>query len=122
VGTCLLNDDYGDKIGALEKDYRSAVKDLVEQIFHLWTAGEGSKPTSWDGLVTCLKIAELNRLANDIESAYNCAKERRVHYDGHQTTDEGNLDDTVTERTPPVTHRSRNSVDVGHAPAQTWIM
>jgi hypothetical protein len=121
VGTCLLKDDYGDKIGALEKDYRS-VTDFVEQIFRLWTAGKGSKPTSWGGLVTCLRVAKLNRLADDIESAYNCAKEKRVHYDDHRTMDEGNQDDTVTEKTPPVTHRNRSPVNAGHAPTRIWII
>ena len=114
MGTCLLKDDYGDVIGALEKEYRS-VTDLVEQIFHLWTAGKGAMPVSWAGLVTCLRFAKLNRLADDIESAY-CTKER---HDSHKTTDEGYLD----EQTPPMTHRSRSSVDEGYTPTghQTWI-
>ena len=72
MGTCLLEDDYGVVIGALEKDYKSV--EIVERIFHLWTGGLGKKPTSWGVLVTCLRFAELNRLADDIESAYNCAK------------------------------------------------
>ena len=117
VGTCLLEDDFGVVIGTLEKNYKSV--DLVEQIFHLWTDGQGKEPTSWDVLVTCLRFAELNRLADDIESAYNCAKEvkeRRLD-DGHRgkIIDEGNQDD----QTPAVTH---SSMDVGHAPSQIWII
>ena len=86
VGTCLLKDDYGDKIGALEKQYRS-VTDLVEEIFHHWTAGKGATPISWTELVTCLRFAELNRLADDIESVY-CAKERHGAVHKPTATDE----------------------------------
>ena len=114
VGTCLLEDKYGDKIGALKKDYKSV--EVVEQIFHLWTGGRGKKPTSWGILVICLRFAELNRLADDIESACNCTKEvkERCPDDGHETTDERNQDD----QTPaPVTH---SSMGVGLAPSQTW--
>ena len=113
VGTLLLKDDYGDVIGALKEEYRSMTA-LVEEIFHRWTAGRGAKPVSWAGLVTCLRLAELNRLADDIESAYCTAK------DSHTVTDEGALD----EQGPPMTRRSRRPVDEAHAPTglQTWIM
>ena len=116
VGTCLLEDDYGIIIGALEKDYKSV--QIVEKIFHLWTGGRGKKPTSWGVLVTCLRLAELNRLADDIESACNCTKEvkERRPDDSQKIIDEGNQDD----QTPaPVTH---SSMDVGYAPSQTWII
>ena len=96
------------------KNYKDSVEDLVEQMFHLWTGGQGKKPTSWGVLVTCLRSAKLNRLADDIESAY-CTEEGR---DGHKTTDEGNQE----EQTPaPVTQRNRSLVD---APTQTynWIV
>ena len=114
MGTYLLEDKYGDVIGALEKDYTRSITDLVEQMFHLWTAGRGKKPTSWGVLVACLRSAELNRLADDIESAY-CTEEGRLD-DGHIIIDpEENRD----EQTPaPVTH---SSMDVGNAPTQTWI-
>ena len=118
VGTCLLEDDYGDVIGTLKKDYRSV--DLVEQIFHLWTDGLGKKPTSWGVLVTCLRFAELNRLADEIESACNCTKEvkeRRLD-NSHKVIDEGNQDDQ-TVSPAPVTH---SSMDIGHAPSQIWII
>ena len=72
MGTCLLKDDYFYKIGELEKKHGSDVKALVEEIFHRWTDGKGATPISWAGLVTCLRFAELNTLADDIESAY-CA-------------------------------------------------
>ena len=114
MGTLLLKDDYGDVIRALKEEYRSMTA-LVEEIFHHWTAGRGATPVSWAGLVTCLRLAKLNRLADDIESAY-CAAE-----DSHTVTDEGALD----EQGPPMTqYRSRRSVDEEYASTglQTWII
>ena len=114
MGTLLLKDDYGDMIGVLSKDY-IYVTALVEEIFHHWTAGRGATPVSWAGLVTCLRLAKLNRLANDIESAY-CAAE-----DSHTVTDEGVLD----EQGPPMAqYRSRRPVDEVYASTglQTWII
>ena len=115
VGTLLLKDDYGDEIGALKEEYRSMTA-LVEEIFHRWTAGRGAKPVSWAGLVTCLRLAKLNRLADDIESAYCTAEDSHMH----TVTDEGTLD----EQGPPMTHRSRSPVDEAPAPTGllTWII
>ena len=80
VGTCLLNDDYGNKIKRLEKEYRSrSVTAIVEEIFRLWTDGNGATPVSWEGLVVCLLSAKLNRLADEITSAY-CVEKRTNSY------------------------------------------
>ena len=73
IGTCLLNDHYGNKIKKIEKEYKS-VTAIVEEIFRLWTNGEGATKISWTKLVTCLRIAKLKRLANEIEAVY-CATE-----------------------------------------------
>ena len=82
VGTCLLNDDYGNKIKGLEEEYRSrSVTALVGEIFRLWTAGNGATPISWEGLVICLQSAKLNRLADEITSAY-CVEKRTDSYTG----------------------------------------
>ena len=65
-----MKDDYGNKIRKLEKDHAGCVTDIVDQIFNRWINGNGAKPVSWARLVVCLRSAELNRLADKIESAY----------------------------------------------------
>lgn len=70
VGTCLLNDDFGNRIKKLQKEYTS-ISERVEEIFRLWTNGGGAK---WVGLVACLKEAKLNRLVDVIETKY-CVEE-----------------------------------------------
>ena len=51
------------------------IYDGIEEIFHHWTTGRGAKPVSWAELVIFLRLAKLNRLANDIESAYCTAED-----------------------------------------------
>ena len=70
VETCLLKDDFGTVMRNLKKEY-SSMTGMVEEIFHLWTDGKGATPISWVGLVVCLRSAKLNRLADEMESAYN---------------------------------------------------
>ena len=80
VGTCLLDDDYGNKIKRLEEEYRSrSVTELVREIIRLWTNGKGATPRTWGGLVICLLSAKLNRLADEITSAY-CVEKRTDSY------------------------------------------
>ena len=80
VGTCLLDDDYGNKIKRLEEEYKSrSVTELVREIVRLWTNGEGATPRTWEGLVICLLSAKLSRLADEITSAY-CVEKRTDSY------------------------------------------
>ena len=67
VGFCLLNDDTGQVINTIRHDKRES-KYILDEIFRRWMTGEG-KEYSWEGLIECLKIAELNVLAEDLESA-----------------------------------------------------
>ena len=89
VGTCLLNDENGNKIKKLEVDYGS-VTPRIEEIFRLWTNGNGATPVSWVGLVVCLKSAQLNTIIERIESEYCLTGKAESHYSaGSGSTDEG---------------------------------
>ena len=116
MGTCLLKDDYGNQIRKLEKKpgHRS-VTDIVEDIFHLWIDGKGVKPISWSGLVTCLRSAQLHRLADEIESAY-CVGERN---DGHEDIDK---EFEHKQESPPTTHRRESSMDEGDARVKSGLL
>ena len=67
VGTCLLNDENGNKIKKLEVDYGS-VAPRIEEIFWLWMNGNGATPVSWVGLVSLYKLQRLRFFLQDISS------------------------------------------------------
>ena len=73
VGAYLLNDNKGNIIRNLREDHRYVSK-IVNEMFYLWLNEKGATPVTWAGLVDCLKLAELNALADKIESAYQCAE------------------------------------------------
>ena len=80
VGSCLLKDDFGNKIKKLEMEYGyRSIKAIVEEIFRLWRIGNGAKPVSWVGLVACLKLAEFYRIVDEIESKYCLVKKAESH-------------------------------------------
>jgi hypothetical protein len=87
VGTCLLNDDNGNRIKKLEVDYGS-VEPRIEEIFRLWMNGNGATPVSWAGLVACLKSAQLNTIIEGIESEY-CSIEKSEICSGSGSINEG---------------------------------
>ena len=86
VGTCLLNDENGNKIKKLEVDYGS-VTPRIEEIFRLWMNGNGATPVSWAGLVACLKPAQLNTIIERIESEY-CLMGNADSHSGSGSMDE----------------------------------
>ena len=94
VGTCLLNDENGNKIKKLEVDYGS-VTPRIEEIFRLWMNGNGATPVSWAGLVACLKPAQLNTIIERIESEY-CLMGKADSHSGRHSTDEGCTKDSQT--------------------------
>ena len=74
LATCLLNDDYGKKLEA--ELYASQKK--VHKLFTDWLDGSG-KPATWYALVDCLRFAQLNSMADNIESVLETNEEAREH-------------------------------------------
>ena len=66
-GTFLLKDDSGTIIPAIESEKMHNATDINTTILRNWIGGKGEEPYTWDTLVECLRDAELNGLANDIE-------------------------------------------------------
>ena len=67
VGICLLNDEYGQVIATIVDDKKES-KHILNEIFRQWINGKGKK-CSRAGLIVCLKIAQLNVLAEALKSA-----------------------------------------------------
>ena len=66
-GTFLLKDDSGTIIPAIESEKMHNATEINTTILQIWIGGKGEEPYTWDTLVKCLRDAELNGLANDIE-------------------------------------------------------
>ena len=96
VGTYLLKDEKGNIIRNLREDHKY-VRKIVIEIFDLWLNDKGATPVTWAGLINCLRLAELNTLADKIESAYQCAEKSHGSHE------------TVT--TPPIIQTNENLAD-----------
>ena len=66
-GTFLLKDDSGTIIPGIESTKMHDVTEINKTILRNWIGGKGEEPYTWDTLVKCLRDADLNGLANDIE-------------------------------------------------------
>ena len=66
-GTLLLKDDSGMIISSIEKAKLHNATEINATILQKWIGGKGREPFTWNTLVNCLRDAELNVLANDIE-------------------------------------------------------
>ena len=96
LGTCLLNDNDGNRLREIEKDHHHS-KEKLDEIFYRWKKGEGridgKNLITWGRLIECLNTAELLALSDDIESVL-CMKETEpqeiiggVHKDNRKRTD-----------------------------------
>lgn len=65
-GILLLKDDSGQIVSGIDANAHS-VKQINETVLQKWIGGKGLEPFTWDTLVNCLRDADLNGLANDIE-------------------------------------------------------
>ena len=76
-GTFLLKDDNGTIIPGIESAKMHNVTEINKTILQNWIGGKGEEPFTWDTLVKCLRDADLNGLANDIEAVlcYDCSHE-----------------------------------------------
>ena len=67
-GILLLEDDYGDRIAAIEKEQGKSASDINLEVFRLWLKGKGKQPVTWATLVAVLQDIGLVKLASDIEA------------------------------------------------------
>ena len=76
-GTFLLKDDSGTIIPGIEREKMHNATEINKTILRKWIGGKGEEPYTWDTLVKCLRDADLNGLANDIEAVlcYDCSHE-----------------------------------------------
>ena len=65
LGNILLKDPDGVRVLAMEKSHAYNVDDVVYDIFQKWC--EEDADATWHKLVKCLKEANLNSLAQEIE-------------------------------------------------------
>ena len=66
-GTFLLEDDSGTIVSGIESAKTQTATEINITILREWINGKGQEPFTWDSLVKCLRDADLNRLADDIE-------------------------------------------------------
>ena len=66
-GTLLLQDEFGEKVGAIAEEMKPDVTNINIIILERWLRGEGLKPCSWRKLVQILRESGLTTLANDVE-------------------------------------------------------
>ena len=77
-GTFLLKDDGGTIIPGIESEKRYNATEINETILRKWIGGKGEEPYTWDTLVKCLRDADLNGLANDIEAVLCCDSSHKM--------------------------------------------
>ena len=67
VGTFLLKDHVGTKVSVIETARLRNSSLILQDIFQDWLQGKGEQPVTYATLVDCLRAANLNVLADDIE-------------------------------------------------------
>ncbi len=67
VGRCLLEDESGARISAIESNQNGNIKNINDEIFQEWKKGSGKMPVTWETVLVCLRQAGLVELANDIK-------------------------------------------------------
>lgn len=76
LGGCLLKDEGGNKVHGIEIAKHDPVA-ITEEILRQWRQGKG-KAVTWQTLVDCLREAQLNVAADDIEGALSQEAESNV--------------------------------------------
>ena len=66
LGIFLLNDKNGIKIAALQREHHQNAEDITMAIFQTWFCEGTEKSITWNTLVTALRNASLNSLADKI--------------------------------------------------------
>ena len=78
LGGCLLEDEGGNKVHGIEIAKHYIPLAITEEILRQWRQGKGKKPVTWRILIDCLREAQLNVAADDIESASSQESESNV--------------------------------------------
>ena len=78
LGGCLLEDEGGNKVHGIEIAKHYIPLAITEEILRQWRQGKGKEPVTWQTLVDCLREAQLNVVADDIESASSQEAESNV--------------------------------------------
>ncbi len=68
-GTLLLQDDNGQRVKSIVQECREHAKAINREILIQWLGGRGRLPVSWETLVEVLRDADLETLADDVESS-----------------------------------------------------
>ena len=66
-GICLLNDNNGAIVGALQHEHQRNSESINRAVFRKWMQGSGRRPITWSTLATALRDASLHALADQIE-------------------------------------------------------
>ena len=69
-GICILKDDHGTKVSNIRQSQHYQVNSIVTEIVRDWLKGRGKRPETWAVFVDCLRIVQLNVLADTIEEQY----------------------------------------------------
>ena len=87
LGTYLLNDEYGEIMRTIKRDYKFTAE-ILGEVFHRWIKGQGEKDgkkvNTWETLVTCLKRSQLMALADEIERVLHFCAEETLHMDDEE--------------------------------------
>ena len=79
VGTFLLNDDQGLIMNRIMENH-NRVEERIDEMFERWINGQGQKKSNtWGTLVTSLKYAEENYLADEIERILKYCEEAQKY-------------------------------------------
>lgn len=65
-GVLLLDDDAGERISAIENEFKCSAERIAFHVLQLWVQGKGRKPVTWATLVDVLDELGLMALARDI--------------------------------------------------------
>ena len=91
LGADLLNDEKGEIMRTIERDYKYAEK-ILGEVFYRWIKGQGQKDgmktNTWGMLVKYLQRAKLMVLADEIESVLQFCAEKTAHVDDDECNHE----------------------------------
>ena len=76
IGTILLNDRSGRRVGVIENDERGRSERIMREIYKQWIAED--KHHSWTKLTECLRVCKLEALASTIEHHFGLSSPVQV--------------------------------------------
>ena len=92
-GICILKDDHGTKVSNIRQSQHYQVNSIVTEIVRDWLKGRGKRPETWAVFVDCLRVVQLNDLADTIEKQYG-----KILEDELQEVVVAKVTDTVEEQ------------------------